>query len=170
MEVIQKVTDIVKPVIEGSGFKIYDLEMVGRYLRIYLQKEGGVSIDDCVEMTKLLGPLLDVEDVVPGNSYELEISSPGLERILKRPDHFKGAVGEKIWVKSLRPMSEWNGTDVYYLKRHKLTGVLEAVESNAILVKADNRVTKIPIEEVAKAQVLFEVQKGEKKGKKSHGS
>jgi len=169
---VGNIENLVRPVVEKSGYELYDLEFGGRVLRVFIEKEGGVSLQDCVEVTKLLGPLLDVEDVIPG-SYELEVSSPGLERVLRKPHHFERSIGSKLKVKTREPMSRWNSSQVeedkYYLNRHKLTGELKAVEGDSILMTADQRDTRIPIAEIQKAQIIFENEKQPKKGKKPHG-
>ena len=70
---IDKVESVIRPFIEKSGLSLYDIEFLGRILRVSIEKPGGVSLEDCVETSRLLNPLLDVEDLVPGGKYELEV-------------------------------------------------------------------------------------------------
>jgi ribosome maturation factor RimP len=108
--------------------------------------------------------LLDVEDPVPGEAYDLEVSSPGLERNLKRLWHFEGAVGRKVFVKTSAPPFEGQ-------TRRAFTGTLIEVSSAGepqIKLLVDQREVSIPFELIEKAQVIFELLKGQKKnnGKK----
>jgi ribosome maturation factor RimP len=80
-----------------EGCRLYDLEFRDRILRVYIDREpGGVNIDDCANVSKGLNLRLDVEDVVPGGRYDLEVSSPGLERKLTQSWHFERAVGQSV--------------------------------------------------------------------------
>ena len=106
-----KVTDAVAalalPVVEGVGCKLWDVEYVKEagqwFLRIYIDKEGGVSIDDCEAVSRPLSDALDEADPIPG-SYTLEVSSAGLDRALKKPDHFAACMGRQVDVKLYRPV------------------------------------------------------------------
>jgi ribosome maturation factor RimP len=95
---------------------LYDLEMPGsgqgRTLRVFIDKDGeeGVSIDDCQKVSQGLNLLLDVEDLVPGGAYNLEVSSPGLERRLRQAWHFQKALGETIVIQLNRGLGEWTKT------------------------------------------------------------
>ncbi len=156
-----KIESLVRPLVEGSGFQLYDVEFVGRTLRVSIEKPGGVSITDCVETSRLLNPVLDVEDVVPGGRYELEVSSPGLDRGLRKLEHFQKAMGERIHVTTQNPMSLWNGEEAFFEKRRNLRGLLTAVSPSsfgmALTVVADgNRPVIIPLEAITRAYIDFE--------------
>src|ERR1035438_4623532 len=115
---LKKIEDVITPLIEKSGYTVYDIEFVGRTLRVSIEKpDGAVGINDCVETSRMLNPLLDVEDIISGGRYELEVSSPGLDRSLRRPEHFTRALGEKIHVTTREPLSQWNGSDPFFEKR-----------------------------------------------------
>ena len=106
-----KVTDTVAqlalPFVEAAGCSLWDVEYVKEagewFLRIYIDKEGGVSIDDCVDMTHALSPALDKEDPIP-QEYLLEVYSPGIERRLTRPEHFAAFVGRPVRARLIRPL------------------------------------------------------------------
>ena len=105
-----KVTDIVAkialPVVEAQGCSLWDVEYVRegdqRFLRLYLDKEGGVDITDCEAISRAVDPLLDEADPIP-DSYHFEVCSAGLERALKRPSDFERFMGSAITVKLYRP-------------------------------------------------------------------
>ena len=109
-EVYMKVTDLVasfaKPVVEAHGCELWDVEYVREgseyFLRLYLDKEGGVDINDCEAISRAMDPILDEADPISG-SYHFEVCSAGLERVLKRPGDFERFLGENITVKLYRP-------------------------------------------------------------------
>ena len=97
------VRDSLSPVVAGLGLALYDVELHGtgpaRTLRVTVEKEGGVDLDAITEVTRAVSPVLDAEPSLTG-SYLLEVSSPGLERPLRRPEHYRRAVGDTISVKT----------------------------------------------------------------------
>ena len=105
-----KVTDTVAqlalPYVEAAGCTLWDVEYIKEagewYLRIYIDKEGGVSIDDCEAVSRAVDPVLDEKDPIP-ESYRFEVCSAGLERQLKRPSDFERYLGEPVLVKLYRP-------------------------------------------------------------------
>ena len=126
-----KVTDIVAalaaPVVEQQGCTLWDVEYVREggewFLRLYIDKVGGVSIEDCEAVSRPVSDLLDEADPIEG-SYVFEVSSAGLERALKKPEHFDACMGMEVDVKLYRPVS---GS-----KEH--TGVLEQYADGAVTV------------------------------------
>jgi len=102
-EQLEQIRRFAEEVAKREGCRLYDLEFhdgPGRSLRIYIDKDsGGVGIEDCVNVSRGLNLRLDVEDAIPGGRYELEVSSPGLERKLTQAWHFDKAVGETINLK-----------------------------------------------------------------------
>ena len=102
---VAAVWDIAEPIAEQLGLSIWDIRFVKEgadwFLRIFIEKEGGVSIDDCVDMTRAIDKPLDDADPIE-QSYCLEVSSPGVERELTREGHFEACKGEKIKVKMIR--------------------------------------------------------------------
>lgn len=132
----QVLTDLRKMAEEVSsreGCFLYDIEFIGagngRVLRVYIDREaeGGASIEDCSNISRGLNLRLDVEDVIPGGAYSLEVSTPGLERVLKEPRHFSSAIGKKIMVKTFQQLAEFNPHLVVELGNAKqIQGVLKS--------------------------------------------
>lgn len=119
-----KVTDAVealaRPVVEEKGCALWDVEYVKEagvwYLRLYIDKPGGVSIDDCEAVSRPMSDLLDQADPIEG-SYTFEVSSAGADRVLKKPEHFAAFVGSEVEVKLYRPKDgrkDWVGTLAAY--------------------------------------------------------
>ena len=106
MKVTDIVTKIAQPVVEAHGCELWDVEYVRegdqRFLRLYLDKEGGVDITDCEAISRAVDPLLDEADPI-AESYHFEVCSAGLERALKRPSDFERFMGSNITVKLYRP-------------------------------------------------------------------
>ena len=104
---VKIVWDIVEPFAEELGLKIWDVRFLKEgsswFLRIFIDKDGGVSIDDCVDLTHAINKPLDDADPIE-QAYFLEVSSPGVERDLVRDEHFSAYIGEKIKVKMIRPV------------------------------------------------------------------
>ena len=113
---VNAVWEIAEPIAKSLGYELWDVrfekEGADWFLRIFIDKEGGVSIDDCVDMSHAIDKPLDEADPIE-QSYCLEVCSPGLERDLKRDDHFVKSLGKKIMVKLIRPVDgqrEFKGT------------------------------------------------------------
>ena len=106
MKVTELVTKLAEPVVAEHGCSLWDVEYVREgseyFLRLYLDKEGGVDINDCEAISRAMDPILDEADPIPG-SYHFEVCSAGLERALKRPGDFERFLGENITVKLYRP-------------------------------------------------------------------
>lgn len=105
---IDRVREIADRVAASSGLEIVELEMRGggkaRMLRIFIDKPGGVTHEDCANLSREVGTILDVEDAVPGGSYTLEVSSPGLDRKLSRPADFERFVGKLVKLTTREPV------------------------------------------------------------------
>ena len=119
-----KVTDVVealaKPIVEEQGCSLWDVEYVKEagvwYLRLYIDKEGGVSIDDCEAVSRPVSDLLDEADPIEG-SYTFEVSSAGADRVLKKPEHFAAFMGQEVEVRLYRAQEgrkEWVGVLTAY--------------------------------------------------------
>ena len=144
---IEKVWQMAAPLAHGEGLEIVDIELKseggrgGRVLRLYLDKEGGPSIDELGRVSRALSDLLDEhEDVVDGN-YTLEVSSPGINRPLKRPEHFERFVGKKIRVRT-REMIDG---------RRAFLGELLEVSAEKIAMSQDGARWEIPFSQIEKS-------------------
>jgi ribosome maturation factor RimP len=146
MDSIGRVWQLAAPLAQTLGMEIVDIELKheggrsGRVLRLYLDKEGGSSMDDLSRMSRSLSDLLDAHDVVDG-AYTLEVSSPGINRPLKRPEHFSRCVGKTIRV---RTRERING-------RRSFLGRLLEVLPAAIAVDQDGARWEIPFALIEKS-------------------
>src|SRR5205823_12647178 len=108
-EIVEKVRAIAAPLAAGEGLELVDVELGGgggrTTLRLYIDRKGGVSLDDCTSVSRAVSAALDVEDPIQG-AYDLEVPSPGLERPLRTPEHFEKYKGEKVRVKTFGPIAE----------------------------------------------------------------
>ena len=106
MKITDQVAAFAQPVVEANGCQLWDVEYVRegseRYLRVYIDKDGGIDIDDCERVHRALDPILDEKDPI-AESYHFEVCSAGLERALKRPTDFERFMGSAITVKLYRP-------------------------------------------------------------------
>ena len=124
----KRTEELLAPIAEANGVKIYDVEYVKEgseyYLRSYIDKDGGVSIDDCEAVSRALNEVLDREDFIDG-SYIMEVSSPGLGRVLKKDRHLEYSLGEEVEVKLFKPL---NGSKDF-------EGVLKAYDKDTVTVE-----------------------------------
>ncbi|HBD87104.1 MAG TPA: ribosome maturation factor [Clostridiales bacterium] len=147
---MSKITDIVtalaRPVAEACGCEIWDVEYVkesgGWYLRIYLDKAGGVSIEDCEAVSRALDPVLDDADPIPG-SYIFEVSSAGAERELKRPSDFERFFGKTIEVRHYQPIEG--------AKSH--VGKLIGYDNGAVIIEIDKKTARYDKAQVAQVRL-----------------
>ena len=106
-KITDKVTSLAQPLVEQAGCTLWDVEYVREagtwYLRVYIDKDGGVSIDDCERISRELDPILDEADPIP-DSYVFEVGSAGAERELKRPGDFAQFMGSEVEVKLYQPL------------------------------------------------------------------
>ena len=128
---VSAVWEIAEPIAQSIGLELWDVrfekEGASWYLRVFIDKEGGVSIDDCVDMSHALDKPLDDADPIE-QSYCLEVSSPGIERDLKREEHFLKCMGMKVKVKLIRPVEG----------RREFSGVLESYDNGNIQITLDD--------------------------------
>ncbi|HVY66918.1 MAG TPA: ribosome maturation factor RimP [Gammaproteobacteria bacterium] len=142
----ERLIGLLEPAIAAMGFELADLEVHrGRraLLRLYIDREGGVTLDDCQHVSEQVGALLDVEDPLPG-SYVLEVSSPGFDRRLRTQAHFERFVGERVRVE-LKDALEG---------RRNFTGRLTGVQSGNVLVEVDGEVWRLPLNDIAVARLV----------------
>ena len=128
---VSRVTEIVKPFADELGLELWDIRFVKEgtdwYLRILIDKDGGVSIDDCVDLTHAITKPLDEADPI-SQSYTLEVSSPGIERELVTDAHFEKYVGSKVMMRLIRPIE----------KVRDFNGVMTSYENGEITVELVN--------------------------------
>ncbi len=125
-----KFEQILLPITEKIGVQIYDVEYVKEgtdwYLRAYIDKEGGVTIDDCEKVSREVSEVMDQEDFIE-DAYILEVSSPGLGRTLKKDKHLEKSIGQKVEIKTYKPIE----------KQKEFSGVLEKFDSESITISLE---------------------------------
>ena len=149
MKITEQVTLFAQPIVEENGCQLWDVEYVREgseyFLRLYLDKEGGVDINDCERISRAMDPILDEKDPIP-TSYHFEVCSAGLERALKRPADFERFMGSNITVKLYRPR---NG-----LK--EIPCVLRGYEDGKVTVEAGKETITFEKSEVALVRLRVE--------------
>jgi len=143
---LQEVRVVVEPILQSQGFELVDLEYQresrGWVLRIYLDREGGITLDDCTGVSHEVGAVLEVKDVIP-NAYVLEVSSPGLTRPLKKPEDYNRFRNQLVKIKLFQPLDG----------RRNFKGILLGLEGETVRVEADGQVFEIPLQSIAKANL-----------------
>jgi ribosome maturation factor RimP len=154
-EIEEKARALAEPLLASEGLELLEVEYVrereGWILRLYIDKaggQGGVGLEDCSRASRSVETVFDVEDFIE-NEYHLEVSSPGLNRPLKKPVHFERARGKKVKVKTFGPIGE--------PPRKNFSGLLREVEPEAVTVEVDGAGNfRIPFKDIAKANLEFE--------------
>lgn len=122
----EKVENLIIKPIENLGYKLYDVQYAKEgkdyFLRVFIDKETGIDLEDCEKVSNEINPLLDKEDYIK-EMYFLEVSSPGIERLLRKEKHFQNAIGKEIEVKLFKPLekkkeyigkfNKWNEENIY---------------------------------------------------------
>ena len=143
---LEKIEAILEPAVQSAGCDLVACEWAmegGRaVLRVLVDKEGGVLVQDCERISHLLDPLLDVEDLIPGR-YNLEISSPGLERPLRKFSDFKRFTGNAVRLKTKIPLQN----------RSHFKGVIRKVEDETIFIEGEGATFEVPFKEVHRARL-----------------
>jgi ribosome maturation factor RimP len=143
---------IVEPILAIEGVELVDLEFTreqhGWVLRLYIDKTGGVGLEDCTQVSHAVETALEVEDPIP-HEYHLEVSSPGLNRPLKKPEHFRQVAGKKVRVKTYGPVGE--------PPRKNFSGLLVDVALDGVTVEVEGSGSfRIPFRDIAKANLEFD--------------
>lgn len=145
----QKVSSLVEPILLSLGFELVDVEYLSAnsrwVLRLFIDKEGGVTIDDCAQVSREIGDLIDIKDIID-HKYVLEVSSPGLNRPLKKDKDFIRAIDKKIKVKLSEPVNNCSNFSGYLKDFKDGTLILEVEEEEAVL----------PRSKVYKANLVYE--------------
>ena len=138
--------ELLGPVVSSLGYEFWGLEYIqgrGAVLRIFIDHENGISVDDCATVSHQVSGVLDVEDPIPGE-YNLEVSSPGMERPLYTLDQWSRFIGEPVQVKLLAPLAG----------KRKFTGNIEAVNGEEILVNVEGESLTVPFAQVDRATLV----------------
>jgi len=148
-QIRRHVEEISESLVVAEGMELVDLEYRkegARWtLRLFIDKEGGVTVDDCARISRELGDLLDVKDVIP-QAYVLEVSSPGLNRRIRKKEDFSRFAGQKVQLWLLSPKDG----------RRKIMGELVGVEGEEVVVTATDGRFSVPLTDIAKAHLIYE--------------
>ncbi len=154
---VERARRTLEPVLVRDGYELVEVEWVrgaGRFtLRVFIDKPGGVNIDDCQVVSRTIEPILDVEDFIEP-AYDLEVSSPGLDRPLRTPEHFARYAGQRVQVKAYGPIP---GTAEGSPPRKSWTGTLRGYADGAVVVDVDGVPHRIPHDQIAKAHLEYDV-------------
>jgi ribosome maturation factor RimP len=153
---METIRSVVEPVLSPLDLQIYDLMLDGIVVRLVLDRPGGVDIDTLESASRAIAPLLEGMDDLSG-PFTIEVSSPGVERRLRTPEHFVHAIGEQVSVKS-------RGEDGAMERLH---GVLTAADPNTITIRLEDGEREIAIDAIDQARTVFDWSPAPKPGKGS---
>jgi len=140
---------LLEPVIEALGYELVELEFHpqgrGGLLRIYLDREGGIGVDDCERASRQVSSVLDVEDPIPG-TYTLEVSSPGLDRPLRKAEDYARFAGQRAKLELLLPRDG----------RRRFSGTLRGIEGSEVQIEVDGVIYRLPLADIGKARLIPE--------------
>jgi ribosome maturation factor RimP len=147
-ELVSEIWNLLEPVIAAQGMEIleveYRRESAGWVLRIFLDSERGISVEDCAAVSRVVGDLLDVTDLIP-NAYNLEVSSPGIDRPLRRLDHFQKYIGYIIEVRTISPIQN----------RRNFKGELKEASSECVVIECEAGNYSISMSLIERSRLLY---------------
>ncbi len=143
-----RLTALIRPAVEALGYELVGVEYrrgrKGALLRVYIDHREGVTLDDCARVSHQVSGVLDVEDPIV-EQYDLEVSSPGLDRPLFEPEHFERFAGQRVRIRLSPPVDG----------RRKFTGVLLGIEDGQVRVDEDGIERRVPLEAVSTARLVI---------------
>jgi ribosome maturation factor RimP len=143
----QELETLLTPTVAALGLRVWGVEYLGQgkhsMLRIYIDRDEGVTIDDCEAVSKQVSELLDVEEVL-SSSYTLEVSSPGMDRVLFKPEQYAESIGETVDVRLNYPFEG----------RRRVIGALTGLENDEMVVRAEDSEYQIPLSNVQRARIV----------------
>ena len=149
---LKKIEELLEPMAKAQGCDLvaceWSTEGGQRSLRVLLDKAGGVSLKDCEDFSRLVDPLLDVEGLT-SERYNLEVSSPGLNRPLRKKSDFERFCGEMVFVRTQHPLEG----------RSNYKGLLKEVREDKVLIEIDQKLFEIPLNEISKANLEVDFNK-----------
>ena len=150
MGALEEVRDLAQAVARRRSLRLWDVEMGGQpgrhVVRVFVDADGGIDLDTVAEVSEELSRGLDLTDPIPGR-YTLEVSSPGLERTLKSPEHFELSVGTKVIVKTKEPVVG---------NSHRIEGLLEEAGDASVTIDVGSEHVDVPYDEIKSARTVFE--------------
>lgn len=156
--IISRLEELIRPLVESQGSDLVELQYGqpkrGRgILRLFVDTPGGITIEELTRINRIVGGLLEVHDVIPG-SYNLEVSSPGLTRALKKPEDYQRYIGRLVRVTTRAPRE---GSQVH-------SGILQGLEDGQVCLQEGESVLRIPLDEIARARLDLDLKKMSKEG------
>ncbi len=147
--VVDRVVDLAQSLTEDAAFELVDVVFAserGRWvLRVYIDKEGGVTLDDCAKFSRELGTLVDVQEIID-HPYALEVSSPGLDRPLKKEKDFRRAVGMKVRIKTIAPIEG----------QKRIVGQLQEVREGMLVLLVEDKHIPVSMADIERANLVYE--------------
>lgn len=144
----EKIENLLKPIIENLGYNLFDVVYVKEakdyYLRIFIDNEKGISIDDCEIVSNAINDILDEKDYIK-EQYFLEVSSAGLERVLRRDEHLKANIGKEVEIKLFK---NFENSKVFQ-------GVLESFDNNTIVIKTAEKELNLERKNIAIIKTIY---------------
>ena len=149
----EKVQNLLEPIINRLGYDLYDViytkEGKDYYLRIFIDKEDGIGIEDCEKVNNEINDILDEKDLIP-ESYFLEVSSPGVERLLRKEKHFLKNLGKEINIKLYRPINN----------KREFRGLLNSFENGIIALQSEEEILKFELKDTVSVNTVFNFEGG----------
>ena len=145
-----KIEELVKDTIEQLGYNLYDVEYVKEgkdyYLKIYIDSNNGIDLDDCEKVSNGINDLLDKADYIK-EAYFLEVSSPGIERVLRKDEHFQNEIGNKVQVKLFK--KDEKGKKLYI-------GILKKYDQNNLTIELEQEEITINRSDIAQVKTVYD--------------
>jgi len=145
---VSDIWTLIEPVVEGLGYEVVDIEYkphpTNGLLRIYIDGPNGIQLEDCQAVSRQISGVLDVEDPIPGQ-FNLEISSPGMDRPLRKPEDFERFSGETIRIKLTVPTLEG---------QRNFTGKLVGIQNDEVVLEMDGETYYLPLDTIDKARLV----------------
>jgi ribosome maturation factor RimP len=144
-----RVFELVEPLLYDMGYELIEVEylsMYGRWvLRLYIDKEKGITIDDCADVSRELGDIIDIKEIID-HEYVLEVSSPGLNRPLRREKDFIKAVGSRVKLKMKQAV---NG-------QKNFTGILKSCADSTVFLESSGNIIELPFNDIEKSNMVYD--------------
>lgn len=148
----QEIEKLVTKPIEDIGYELYDViyrkEGKDNYLTIFIDNKQGISLEDCEKVNNEITDMLDERDLIK-EPYFLEVSSPGIERVLRKEKHFKDNIGNEIYVKSFIKIKEVN--------KKEIEGILENYDNETITINANEKIIKLRKDDIAIVKKVYKI-------------
>lgn len=154
MSALDEVKDLAEAVARRRSIRLWDIEMGGRpgqsVVRVFVDRDGGIDLDTVAEVSEELSRGLDLRDPISGR-YTLEVSTPGLERTLKSPEHYKLSVGRDAVVKTRTPLVK---------EGNRIEGTIASADDEVVVLRVDGNDMSVPYDEIKSARTVFEWKRG----------